>query len=69
MYIPIFIMMMVKEQSLNFFKRFLMPSLAICACVFMVIAACYAHGKAVFFYLIIFSVIMAIGMIINSKIK
>ena len=69
MYIPIFIMMMVKEHSLNFFKRFLMPSLAICACVFMVIAACYAHGKAVFFYLIIFSVIMAIGVIINYKKK
>ena len=69
MYIPIFIMMMVKEQSLSFSKRFLMPSLAICACVFMVIAACYAHGKAVFFYLIIFSVIMAIGLIINYKKK
>lgn len=67
MYIPIFIMMMAKEQSLNIFKRFLMPSLAICACVFMVIAAYYAHGKAVFFYLIIYCVIMGIGMIINSK--
>lgn len=65
MYIPIFIMMMKKEKSLNFFKRFLMPSLAICACVFMVIAAYYAHRKAVFFYLIIFGVIMAIGMVIN----
>jgi len=69
MYIPIFIMMMAKEQSLNFFNRFLMPSLAILACVFMVIAACYAHGKAVFFYLIIFSVIMAIGLMLNSNKK
>ena len=67
MYIPIFIMMMVKEQSLNFLKRFLMPSLAICACVFMVIAAFYAHGKAVFFYLIIYCVVMASGIILNSK--
>jgi basic amino acid/polyamine antiporter, APA family len=67
MYIPIFIMMMVKEQSLSFFKRFLMPFLAICACVFMVTAAFYAHGKAVLFYLIIFSIIMAVGMIINTK--
>ncbi|MDP4161140.1 MAG: APC family permease [Bacillota bacterium] len=66
MYIPIFIMMMIKEESLNFFKRFLMPSLAVCSCVFMIIAACYAHGKAVIYYLIIFSVIMAIGIIINS---
>jgi len=69
MYIPIFIMMMVKEKSLNFFKRFLMPSLAICACVFMVIAAFYAHSKAVFYYLIIFIVIMAFGMIITPKKK
>jgi len=69
MYIPIFIMMMIKEKSLNFFKRFLMPSLALCACVFMVIAACYAHGKAVIFYLIVFAVIMAIGMMINTKTK
>lgn len=67
MYIPIFIMMMAKEQSLNFFKRFLMPSLAVCACVFMVIAAYYAHGKAVLYYLIIYCVIMGIGMMINSK--
>lgn len=67
MYIPIFIMIMVKEKSLNFFKRFLMPSLAICACVFMVIAAYYAHRMAVNYYLVIFTVIMAIGMIINYR--
>lgn len=69
MYIPIFIMMMVKERSLNFFKRFLMPALALCACVFMVIAACYSHCKAVLFYLIIYFVIMAIGIMINSNKK
>ncbi|NMA13739.1 MAG: APC family permease, partial [Clostridia bacterium] len=69
MYIPIFIMMMIKEESLSFFKRFLMPSLALCACIFMIIAAYYAHGKAIFFYLIIFTVIMAIGLIINAKNK
>ena len=67
MYIPIFTMMMVKEKSLNFFKRFLMPSLAVCACIFMVVAACYAHGKAVGFYLVIFFAIMAIGMIYSKK--
>lgn len=67
MYIPIFLMMMVKEKSLSFFKRFLMPTLAICACIFMVVAACYAHGKAVGFYLVIFAVIMAIGMFFQAK--
>lgn len=67
MYIPIFLMVMIKEKSLSFFKRFLMPSLAICACIFMVIAACYAHGKAVFFYLITFAVIMAVGLLFKSR--
>jgi APA family basic amino acid/polyamine antiporter len=69
MYIPIFLMMMVKEKSLNVFKRFIMPALALCACVFMVIAACYAHGKAVLFYLIVFFVIMAIGMMVMNPKK
>lgn len=67
MYIPILIMMMKKERSLNTFKRFVMPVLAICACLFMVVAAYYAHGQAVFYYLIIFAVIMAIGMIVNKN--
>lgn len=67
MYIPILIMMMKKEQSLGAFKRFVMPALAICACIFMVIAAYYAHGQAVFYYLIIFAVIMAIGLIVKGR--
>jgi len=67
MYIPILIMMMKKERSLNTFKCFVMPVLAICACLFMVVAAYYAHGQAVFYYLIIFAVIMAIGMIVNKN--
>jgi APA family basic amino acid/polyamine antiporter len=69
MYIPIFIMMMKKEQTLGFFRRILMPTLAICTCIFMVIAAFYAHGKAVWFYMIIFGVVMAIGLTINAKNK
>lgn len=67
MYIPIFVMMMAKEHDLSFFKRYLMPFLAICACIFMVIAACYAHGRAVIFFLIIFAVIMALGLILNYR--
>lgn len=67
MYIPILIMMMKKEHSLNVFQRFVMPALAICACLFMVVAAYYAHGQAVFYYLIIFAVIMAVGLIVNKN--
>jgi len=67
MYIPIFIMIMRKETSLSCFKRFVMPSLATFACIFMVVAACYSHGKAVAFYLIIFAVIMALGVFFKPR--
>ncbi|MPM74793.1 hypothetical protein SDC9_121782 [bioreactor metagenome] len=67
MYIPIFLAIMLKETSLSFFKRFLMPSLATFACIFMVVAACYSHGKAVIFYLIVFAVIMVLGLLFKPK--
>lgn len=81
MYIPIFIMFIVKEGKKNKFKNVVMPVLAIIASLFMVFTAFYAHGLApyykaaangefafpVLFYLIVFIVIMAIGMIFYKK--
>lgn len=83
MYIPIFIVWMVKEKDLGFVKRFLLPSVSIIACGFMVFAAVYAHGitpylqaKAngefsfpVLFYLIIFGVIMLAGAVLRKSKK
>ena len=69
MYIPIFIMIMVKEKSLSFFNRYLMPFLSICACIFMMIAACYAHGQDVIFFLIIYAVVMVLGMMLRDSKK
>ncbi|MGI6330788.1 MAG: APC family permease [Zhaonellaceae bacterium] len=69
MYIPIFIKMMATGKSLSFFNRYVMPTLALCGCIFMVIAAFYAHKMAVVYYLIIFAVIMAIGMIMYLRKK
>lgn len=69
-YIPIFIMMMKKEKDLGIFKRFIAPALAVCACIFMIIAAWYAHGMAVVYYLIVFAVIMVAGLLLmNPKLK
>lgn len=79
LYIPTFIVWIIKEKELNFVKRFLIPILAILSCAFMVFAAVYAHGvtpylnaKAngnfsfpVLFYLIVFAVIMIIGWIVR----
>ena len=83
MYIPIFIAWMKKEKEMGVFKRFVLPIIALLACLFMVFAAVYAHGitpylaaKAegrfsfpVLFYLIIFAVIMILGAIFRKSSK
>ena len=61
-YIPIFLLMMRRETDLSTFKRYVMPGLAILSCVFMVVAACFAHKMAVVYYLIVFLVVMFIGI-------
>jgi APA family basic amino acid/polyamine antiporter len=80
LYIPIFIIWMIKEKELGFVKRFLIPSFATLSCLFMVFAAVYAHGitpflKAkengefsfpVLFYIIIFAVVMIIGALFKK---
>lgn len=81
LYIPIFIMFIIKSKGDHPVKRFVLPILAICGSVFMVIAAIYAHGispylaaKAegkfscpVLFYLILFAIIMLIGLLFMNK--
>lgn len=66
-YIPMYIMFMKKVKDLNTFKRFLMPTLSLCGAIFMVIAAVFAHKMEVVWYLVIFSVIMAIGAYYYKK--
>ena len=83
MYIPIFIMWMKKEKEMGAFKRFILPVIAIVACLFMIFAAVYAHGITpylaakeagsfsfpVLFYLIIYVVIMVIGGLVKDQKK
>ena len=83
MYIPMFLVWMKQEKEQNVFKRFILPSVAILACLFTVFAAVYAHGitpylaaKAegkfsfpVLFYLIIFAVVMTIGAFLKNPKK
>ena len=65
MYIPIFVSMIMKEKGLGAFKGLIMPALAVCCCVFMVIAAYFAHGKAILAYCVIFAIAMVLGKIFN----
>ncbi len=60
-------MLALKEKDLPKFKRFVMPVLAVIACLFMIVAACFAHKIAVLWYLITFAVIMLIGTFFYKK--
>ena len=71
LYIPIFIMWMVKNKDESALRRCILPSLAICSALFMIFASIIGHGMANVWYFIVFTVIMAIGAIpvIRGKIK
>lgn len=57
-YIPIFIMMIKKERQLTAFGRFVLPSLSVMSCLFMIFAACFTHRQEILWYLLTFVLIM-----------
>ena len=61
-YLPIFLRMMITEKNLHPFKRFVMPALSILSCIFMIVAAIFAHGMGVVWYLIVFVVFMLLAV-------
>ena len=75
MYIPIFVALIIKDGRLAVFKNAVMPSLAVVASLFMVLAAVYAHGilpyrtaaaegrfaLPILFYGVVLAAIMALG--------
>lgn len=61
--IPIFIYIMKQCRDLGAVKRFVMPSLAVISCLFMVFAAAYKYKIEALYYLIIFSASMIIGVL------
>ena len=69
MYLPMLVQWMRKEKDLGAPKRFILPILAMCGSVFMVIACVFSHRMSVLWYLIVFAVIMAIGLLVDKKKK
>jgi APA family basic amino acid/polyamine antiporter len=67
MYLPILIQWMRKEKDQNLLRRFILPGLAICGSIFMVIACIFSHGMGCVWCLIVFAVIMGIGALLNRK--
>ena len=69
MYLPILVQWIRKEKDQNVVRRFVMPILALCGSVFMVIASVFSHGMGCVWYLIVFAVILVIGGIIKHTNK
>ena len=69
MYLPIFIQWMRKEKDQSFVRRFLLPILALCGSVFMVIACIFSHRMGCVWYVIVFALIMAIGWFVDVSRK
>lgn len=67
MYLPIHVMWMRKEKDENVIRRFILPGLAICGSIFMVVACIISHGFSCVWYLIVFAIIMGIGWLVNKK--
>ena len=67
MYLPILIQWMRKEKEQSALRRFVLPILALCGSVFMVIASVFSHGWGCLWYLIVFAVMMAIGILLNRR--
>ena len=69
MYLPMLIQWMRKEKDENVMRRFVLPGLALCGSVFMVIASIFSHRMGCFWYLIVFAVVIVIGLLIEKKKK
>ena len=69
MYLPILIQWMRKEKDQPPVRRFVLPILALCGSVFMVIASIFSHGMGCVWYLIVFAVVMIIGFFVYGKMK
>ena len=69
MYLPMLIQWMRKAKDQSVLRRYIMPILAMCGSVFMVIACVVSHKQACIWYLIVFAVIMSVGMLLRAPRK
>ncbi len=66
-YIPIYISIIRKRDDLNKINRYVMPVLATLAALLMIAAAIISHGIGCLIFLIIASIIIAIGLIFYKE--
>ena len=64
MYVPILVLMMVKEKDMHPVKRFIIPSISIIGIGVIVAASILKHKMANVWYLIVFAVFMGAGALV-----
>ena len=69
MYVPILVIMMLKEKDLSPFKRFVLPGISIAGVAVIVVASILKHGMANVWYLIVYAAIMGLGAIFYYRNK
>ena len=69
MYLPILIQWMRKETDQPVLQRFVLPGLALCGSVFMIVACVISHRWGCLWYLIVFAVMMVIGGLVDKSRK
>lgn len=67
MYLPILIQWMRKEKEQPTHRRFVFPILSLCGCIFMIVASIVSHGIGCVWYLIVFAVMMAAGILLGHR--
>ncbi|MBR4471765.1 MAG: APC family permease [Erysipelotrichaceae bacterium] len=69
LYVPMFILVMLKKKEYNFIQRYVIPCLALISSLFMCYCCYVSYGfNQVVYYLIFFAIVMAIGMyLMNSE--
>lgn len=67
LYIPIFVVLMCRARDLDPVRRFVLPAFAVAACLFMIWCAVVAYRIEALYYVIVFAVIMAVGMLFYRK--
>ena len=63
------IQFMVKGKEFGVFKRFVIPTLALCGSGFMIYAAIESHKTGVLYYLVVFAAFMFMGWFFDRKNK
>ena len=69
MYLPMLVQWIRKEKDQSLLRRFILPVLALCGSVFMVIASVFSHRMGCVWYLIVFAVMMCIGGLVDRSKK